>query len=90
MENITATVSHTTSIDKWDNEIFHYVIQLSNGLVFNRQAKGGTKSVVLDFTLSSPRLQTASVNIRRMIREYGSKPGYLIVNLETEEVLVCG
>lgn len=87
---LTATVTHTTKEDRWGDTVYHYQINLSNGLIFNRQATGGTKSVVLNFNLSSPRLKTASVNIRRMIREYGNKPGYVIVNLETEEVIICG
>ena len=84
---LTAHVTHTTVPDGWNGEIHRYRVVLSNGIVVNRQASKGAQGVA--FHLDYPRKTTASKDIRRLSK-FKKEPGYVIVNLETEEVIICG
>ena len=85
---ITATVSTTTKLSYFGHTIFHYVILLSNGVCVKRQAKNGAQGVA--FSLELPGETTASKNIKRLISKFRNQTDYVVVNLETEEVIVCG
>ena len=84
---LTANVSHTTKEDSWGYTVHHYQINLSNGISAKRQATGGAQGVA--FHLDYPRKTTASKDIRRLSK-FKKESGYVIVNLETEEVIICG
>ena len=92
MENITATVIHTVGKpETWaglDKTIHYYKIHLSNGISAKRQATGGTQAVAIP--LHYPQKTFASKDIKRLIKAWGDQPNVVIVNLETEEVIVCG
>jgi len=92
MENITATVIHTVGKpETWaglDKTIHYYKIHLSNGVSAKRQAVLGTGAVA--FHLEHPQKTYASKNIKGLISKWKKVPGFVVVNLETEEVLICG
>ena len=85
---LTANVTSTTKEDSWGRTVHHYQISLSNGISAKRQATGGAQGVA--FCLAMPERTTASKNIKRLISKWQHVPGYVIVNLETEEVIICG
>ena len=88
--NLTANVTSTTKNQPGarGDTCYHYRINLSNGVSAKRQAQGGAQGVA--FHLELPQYTTASKDIKRLIRKFKKEPGYVIVNLETEEVIICG
>ena len=87
---LTANVTSTTKNQPGarGDTCYHYRINLSNGVSAKRQAQGGAQGVA--FCLAMPERTTASKNIKRLISKWQHVPGYVIVNLETEEVITCG
>jgi len=84
---LTATVSETITEDSWGCPVHHYNVSLSNGLNIRRQASGGAEGVA--FHLDEPKKTTASKKIGRLSK-FKKMSGYVIVNLKTEEVIICG
>lgn len=91
---LTATVSHTTTVDRWGDTLNHYVIRLSNGITAKRQAVArkncpqGANAVA--FHLENPRKTTASANLKGLLRKFKGEPGVVVVDLQTSAVTVCG
>tara|TARA_R100001460_G_scaffold7644_1_gene19316 strand:- start:87 stop:350 length:264 start_codon:yes stop_codon:yes gene_type:complete len=85
---LTAHVTHTTKATKFGDTVYHYQINLSNGISAKRQAQNGAQGVAFDLRL--PERTTASKNVKRLISKWQNVPGYVVVNLETEEVTICG